>query len=195
VLNENGQLIGLNTDGSGFLMSLERDKKFNPKNHHVLILGAGGAARAIATILLLNKVRSLVIANRSPNRAKKLVRDLRSHFKGKKISWCRLEGKIFEKYLRQTELLVNATSVGLKETHFTDFPWSVLRPNTLVSDIVYAPRPVTPFLLAAKKNKNTIHTGDGMLIYQGALSLEMWTGKKPNISLMRQVLLKRIRKK
>ncbi len=194
VLQENGKLVGFNTDGSGYLMSLEREKKFNPRNRDIVMLGAGGAARAIATILLLNQARSLVIANRSIQRAQALAQELSSHFKKQKIFWCGLEGNELKKYLKRTHLLINATSVGLKGTHFIDFPWKDLYRQALVSDIVYAPQPMTSFLKEAKKAGHKIHTGEGMLVYQGALALEIWTGKKPDAYLMRRVLLKELKK-
>ncbi len=192
VMNRNGELIGFNTDGAGYLLSLEKDKKFYPRGKRITLLGAGGAARAIAVVLGLNGAKSLVIANRTISRARRLARDLKKHLPQVPISSCGLKGKEFETALKNTQLLINTTMVGMGGTAFEDFPWKRLNPKALVSDIVYRPQ-ITPFLKSARKAGHPIHPGEGMLVYQGALALELWTGKQPDVRLMRRVMLKALK--
>jgi shikimate dehydrogenase len=191
IMQRNGTWVGFNTDGSGYLLSLQQDKKFNPRGRHVTLLGAGGAARAIANVLGLNRAKSITIANRTLSRANPLVMSLKKNLPQVEFQCCSLEDKRFESALQRSHLLINTTSVGLKGTSFPSFPWKKLRTDALVSDIVYTPR-MTPFLKAAKKAGHPIHTGEGMLIYQGALALELWTGHRPDVRLMRRVLLKKL---
>ena len=193
VLIKDGQLVGFNTDGAGYLMSLQNDAGFRPRGKHVTLLGAGGAARAIAMALGLDRVKSLSIANRTLDHAKDLVRDLKKRLPQLAINACPLDGKDFEAALKRTDLLVNTTSVGLGGTRFPDFPWFSLKNRAVVSDIVYRPLH-THFLKTAKKAGHAIHSGEGMLIYQGALAFEIWTGVKPDTALMRRVMLKELKK-
>ncbi|KAB2841774.1 shikimate dehydrogenase [bacterium] len=191
VVNRNGELVGFNTDGAGYLMSLHVDKKFDPRGKRVVILGAGGAARALAVVLSLAQARSVTVANRTLKRAEQLARELAFRLPKSKLLACPLEGKALESALKDCDLLVNTTRVGLGGTSFEDFPWEKLPRRALVSDIVYTPR-MTPFLKAAKRRGHPIHTGEGMLVFQGALAFEIWTGLKPDVRLMRRELLKRL---
>ncbi|HCU24981.1 MAG TPA: shikimate dehydrogenase [Deltaproteobacteria bacterium] len=192
VVCKNGELIGFNTDGAGYLMSLQAEKKFNPGGRRIMILGAGGAARALAAALILAKAKSVIVANRTPKRAVQLVRELSFRLPGAKLEACPLTGKEFETALRRCDLLINTTRVGLGGSSFENFPWEKLKASALVSDIVYSPR-FTPFLKSARKHKHPIHTGDGMLLYQGALAFEIWTGLKPDVKEMRKILHKKLK--
>jgi shikimate dehydrogenase len=183
--------IGFNTDGDGYLLSLKQDINFKPEGKNILILGAGGAAKAIAVSLASASAKKISLANRTPLRARQLARQLYRRFKRVKFSSGELQGKTFLQSLRHCDLLINTTTVGLKSTSFQDFPWERLKKNAVVSDIVYRPR-LTPFLKAAKSYGHRIHTGEGMLVHQGALALELWTGKKPDTQLMRKVILKKL---
>lgn len=187
VMIKDGEMVGFNTDGAGYLKSLHQEKKFNPKGRHVTLLGAGGAARSIASVLCLHQVKSLTLANRNIDRAEQLARHLQKYFTKIEIFACELWSAEFEAALRRSALLVNTTSVGLKGSAFENFPFKKLKKRALVSDIVYTPR-LTPFLKAAKKAGHPIHTGEGMLAHQGALALELWTGKVPNLPLMLRTL-------
>ncbi len=189
-----GEWIGFNTDGAGYLMSLQEDAGFNPRDRHVVLLGAGGAARAISIALGLHRAKSITIANRTEDRALALVSDLHKKLPKLTVEGVALHGAAFRDALKRCHLLVNCTAVGLKNSKFQDFPWEELAGDTLVSDIVYHPR-FTPFLKTAKRAGHPIHSGEGMLVHQGALALEIWTGKKPDTGLMRRVLLKELRKR
>lgn len=193
VLRHDRKWIGFNTDGAGYLAALQEDKNFNPHGLQIVILGAGGACRAIAVALGLAGARRIVIANRTQVRAKTLCFKLKKSLKKVQFSYSGLSGIAFERALSNADLLINTTSVGLEKSSFTDFPWQHLNSEALVSDIVYNPI-ITPFLKEARIRRHAIHTGEGMLVHQGALSLEIWTGLKPNIELMRKALLRKLKK-
>lgn len=194
VVQRNGEWIGFNTDGSGYLRSLLKEKKFNPRNRHITLLGAGGAARAIAAVLGLNRAKSITIANRTGSRAEQLVKELKAHLPRVEFFPCELWSAEFEAALRRSQLLVNTTSIGLHGSTFKDFPFKKLKKKALVSDIVYNPR-MTPFLKQAKQAGHPILTGEGMLAHQGALALELWTGHTPDVALMLRVLRKALSEK
>lgn len=194
VLMRQGEWLGFNTDGAGYLMSLLADCKFSPRGKRVVILGAGGAARALAVVLTLSGAKSVTVANRNPHRAEGMIRELTFRLPKSKFISCSLEGKDLEKSLSSCDLLINTTRVGLGGTSFEDFPWPKLKPSAMVSDIVYTPR-MTPFLKSAKKYGHPIHTGEGMLVFQGALAFEIWTGLKPDANLMRRELLQALKEK
>jgi len=193
VVKKEDKLIGFNTDGAGYLRSLIQNKKFSPRGKNIVLLGAGGAARGLATALGLDQAKSIKIANRTLARAMELAKGLGKQIGKVSFSAMNLEGRELENALKSCHLLVNCTRVGLKGSAFADFPWKKLKRSALVSDIVYNPL-LTPFLKAAKKHGHSIHTGEWMLVYQGALAFEMWTGAFPDVKLMHRVLLKELKK-
>lgn len=191
VVKENNQWVGHNTDGAGYLASLQ-EEGLSVKQQNITLLGAGGAARAIAVAIADHGAKSIHIANRTQENAKKLAETLASIFPSIIFSISELQGADFEARLEATDLLVNTTSVGLKgRGEFSDFPWSRLKASSQVSDIVYRPR-FTQFLQKAQQNGHKIHSGEGMLVHQGALALTLWTGRKPDVTLMRKVLLNKL---
>jgi shikimate dehydrogenase len=189
VVQRRGKLIGFNTDGDGYLMSLREEKDFDVRGAHVTLLGAGGAARSLAVSLAFSQVKGITIANRSVHRARKLAGYLASHFKKASFAYSELSGVSFERALKKTDLLINTTSVGLGGSRFENFPWDQVPARTLISDIVYTPR-WTPFLNEAKRRGYAVHTGEGMLLHQGALAFELWTGHRPDMRVMRRALLR-----
>jgi len=194
VVQRNGKFFGFNTDGAGYLTSLLQDTGFSPEKKRVLILGAGGAARGLAMSLAEEKVRQITIANRTLSRAKDLVHQIKKYFPKLQVTASPLEGPPLQKALKTADLLINTTTVGMNGSGWKDFPWQQLRKKTLVSDIIYNPR-MTPLLKGAKKRGLRIHTGEGMLVHQGALAFLLWTGYQPNTKLMHRELLKALRKK
>lgn len=192
---ENGKLKGYNTDGRGFFYSIYKDCGFNPINKRILIIGAGGAARAIAIHLSsrLGKSGKIIIANRTRSKARRIVEDIIKHNGCDTVDIPLKEGAINAE-TNNIHLLINATSVGMnprdpeivKEEFFKKA--SKLQ---LVYDLIYAPQQ-TQLLKDAEKYKVRVSNGLGMLLYQGALSFEIWTGKKAPIQVMRKALQKAI---
>jgi len=191
ILLEDGRLKGFNTDGEGYLHSLKKETGFSLKGKHVVILGAGGAARAIVAACLSRGIRGLTLANRTLDRAKKLASEFQKKFPRIPISAVPLKSKVLEPIFKKTDLLINTTSAGLKKEPFPPLPLHLLPRRALVSDIVYKPA-LTPLLSEAKKKGKRILPGLGMLLYQGALSFEIWTNRSAPLSLMKKVLIKKI---
>ena len=189
--NRNGRLIGHNTDAPGFLRSLVEETGVTPEGQRFLLLGAGGAARAIAVQLLLSGARSLVLANRSLARAQQLCQFLdglvpQTHVEAIALN---TQSEEFLQALVHADVLVNTTSAGMYP-HHKEPPLvsaDLLRRELLVCDIVYTPRR-TALLKEAERAGCRVLSGLGMLAHQGALAIEIWTGRQAPVELMKQTL-------
>ena len=188
------RLIGYNTDGDGFLRALtDPPRSIDLKGKKVLLLGAGGAAQAVAVQLAYQgKVGQITIWNRHPERAVRLaekVNRLRSsHTRCQAVGVEELDKGLLE----TVDLLVNATPVGMEgKKDETLLPVEVkqLRKDAVVYDLVYAP-PKTALIRSAQRRGNPAITGLEMLANQAAVAFHLWTENhgKPVISVMRQVL-------
>ena len=187
VVRKGKQWVGFNTDETGFIASLEREGKFQPRGKEILILGAGGSARAVAYGLARRKAARIVIANRTLARAKRIVSEYKKLFP--RVQWENGSNSSFE-MIRTMDLVVNATSVGLKANDPSlvsprDFP-----KKTFFVDLIYNPRE-TKFLRLAKESGRRTQNGLGMLVYQGAEAFRLWTGRKAPVEAMRAVLTQR----
>ncbi|MDN5346850.1 MAG: shikimate dehydrogenase [Clostridia bacterium] len=192
VVNEGGRLKGYNTDAYGFLTSL-REEGFDPAGKKAVILGAGGAARAVAFGLAGAGLGALVIANRSPERARELAAALKKNIPALQVEWARLRPEEVAPALREADLLVQTTSVGMYPkidvSPLEDY--SCLRPGLWVYDLVYNPRQ-TKFLKAARAAGCRTLDGLGMLVHQGAAAFRLWTGLQPPLEVMRQAVVERL---
>ena len=190
VVNRGGELVGYNTDGAGALAAL-REEIADPAGKKVVLLGAGGAARALV-FYLAPIVRSLVIANRTESAAINLAEALHKQFKNASIRGAKLTGEALRDELRDADILVNATSVGMHpNVDETLVDRDFLHSKMVVFDIVYNPLE-TRLLREAKAAKARAINGLKMLVYQGALSFEIWTGRKPPVDVMLKALTKAI---
>ena len=182
-----GRLIGHNTDGRGFLRAFSEETGDSLAGKRILILGAGGAARAVAFQSAMEKAAAVMIANRSAARAAALVRDLRrlpAHGFASVLPWREASLKAG---IRQADIIINATSVGMKPDDPPLLPDGVLRPHHVVCDLIYKPSE-TILLKQARASGAKAINGLGMLVHQGALAFEIWTGQRPPISVMREAL-------
>ncbi len=173
--NRDGALEGHNTDARGFLSALREEAGFEPRGRTALILGAGGSARAVAVALAGEGASSVVIANRTVERAEVLAELVRSL--GVPAQAIALDPAVIREAAR-CDLVVNCTSLGMTggpgpaETPiFAD----LIPPDALVCDLVYNPR-VTPLLREASSAGARSLGGLPMLVYQGAAAFEIWTG-------------------
>lgn len=174
-----GQMIGHNTDGEGFVRSVKEDMD-GFKGKKAVILGAGGAGKGIA-LALAERGMSLVILNRTPDKAKELVRMLQQQGATAQA------GELAQgEWLKDTDLLVQTTSVGLKKERFP-FSLQGISPKTLVTDIIFNPRE-TMFLQEARQLGCRTKNGLEMLLYQGALAWEFWLGGKAPVGAMKRAL-------
>lgn len=181
------RLLGYNTDGSGFLRSLE-EAGSTVAGRAVLLLGAGGAARAIAVQLCLARVHRLYIANRTMARAEALAASLKQSFPCADICIVAMLESSLSAHLPHTDIVVNATAVGMHPHDQLKLPFAALGPQHLVCDIVYRPLH-TPLLLAARSQGARTLDGLGMLLHQGAEAFEIWTGRSFPLAKIRATLL------
>lgn len=170
IVNRGGRLFGFNTDGPGFLAALRNEAAFDPAGARVLLLGAGGAARGIAFALAEARPATIAIWNRSPHRALRLAREVGAA--GADATAVPLPDP------GGFDLVVNCTSIGMhgggaERASPCRFEGAI--PGALAADIVYRPAE-TPFLAAAHAAGLRVLGGLPMLIFQGALAFELWTG-------------------
>lgn len=180
IVNNKGFFTGYNTDVIGFKKSLQEDGKFVIKEKKAVILGAGGAARAVVYALLEEAIEEICIFNRTLEKAKKIKQNLSSFFPKSRISVFSLGGEDLKDKIEKAHLLVNATSLGMPpRVDNTPLPDEKLfHPNLLVYDLIYHPAR-TLFLRQAERAGAKIINGLPMLVYQGIESFYLWTGLKP----------------
>lgn len=188
IVNDEGELKGFNTDGVGFGKAMNKEG-VSLKNKKTTIIGAGGAARAVAW-QCLSEGSEIVIANRTLEKAKKV----KEEFKRIKVIPLSNENKIKE-VIKNADILINATPLGMKrKANETPVKKELLHPNLIVIDLIYQP-PETKLLQEAKEvGCQKIVNGLEMLIQQGALSFELWTRKKAPVELMRRIVWKELKK-
>ena len=184
IVNRNGRLTGHNTDGLGFLTALRQAGGFEPRGRRVLLLGAGGAARGVVLALAQEQVDRIDIANRTLARAQQLSELVRAN--GIDSNAIPLAGPELAAQATGADLIVNCTTIGM--SHGPDEAGAPLTaaqiPQTsLVYDLVYNPLE-TPLLVEAAKAGAASLGGIQMLVYQGAASFEMWTGRPAPIAVM-----------
>ncbi|HSE83740.1 MAG TPA: shikimate dehydrogenase [Thermodesulfobacteriota bacterium] len=188
VTNEDGKLKGYNTDVGGFLKAIKEDLGFHPAGMQAVVLGAGGAARAVVTALCMNDASGIYVINRTFDKAKKLVNEFKKNFKDISIEAVSLDDKQGVKdSLNLANILVNSTSAGMKGTDPIEIPLEHLPEESVVYDLVYSPRE-TDLIKKSKEIGRRASGGLSMLIYQGAESFEIWTGEKAPTEIMRKAI-------
>ncbi|MDH5624395.1 MAG: shikimate dehydrogenase [Candidatus Bathyarchaeota archaeon] len=189
ILNKEGRLIGYNTDGIGALKAL-KENGITPKGKKLLLLGAGGAGKAIA-FHAAQEAEELVILNRTPQKAKKLAEALRKE-SNKKINGNAFSTEIMKQELRDADILVNATSVGMHpDVNQSLVSPSLLKPDLCVMDIIYNPLE-TKLAKDAKAVGAKVVPGIEMLAYQGAASFKIWTNHPAPVKVMKQTALNKL---
>jgi len=187
IANENGELAGYNTDASGFLQAL-RAQGVESEGKRIVILGAGGAAKGISFILA-EAGASLVILNRTLYRAKELASQIAQDCQ-RKIEAMTLNEANLKRAFDRADILVNTTSVGMTpDVDRSPVPGNLLGSRLVVSDIVYNPLE-TRLLREAKAAGARTIDGLDMLVWQGALAFEKWTGQKAPFEIMKQAAIK-----
>jgi len=189
IVNDDGALTGYNTDASGFLQAL-LERGIEPRGKNVVVLGAGGASRAISFILA-ERGAHLVILNRllELDWAEELASRISQVFK-KEVEALELNKEKLAKVLEKADILVNATSVGMSPNRDeTPVSPDLLKPSLTVFDIVYNPIKTRLLREAEAAGAETI-SGVDMLVWQGALAFELWTGVKAPVKLMKDAAIK-----
>jgi len=176
ILNRNEKLIGYTTDGIGAKKAL-RYHGVNPSGKKIVVLGAGGASRSVS-LTLAEEAKELIILNRTLSKAEMLAKELKSLCGHKTIVKAyELNDQNAKRELADADILVNATSIGMRPNdESTPIDLTLLRSDLVVFDLVYEPVE-TRLLIEAKKKGATTINGLMMLIFQGAVSFEIWTGR------------------
>ncbi|MDM5293826.1 shikimate dehydrogenase [Peribacillus simplex] len=187
VVNKNGRFIGYNTDGKGFFKSLCDEISGDIKAKKTLVIGAGGAARAIYFTLVKEGVKQVDIANRTKERAAQLVSDCPYDKVSKALSIIEAEES-----LSQYDLIIQTTSSGMSpELDHSPLKVDQLKTGAIVSDIIYNPLQ-TKLLLEAREKGAETQNGLGMFINQAALAFEIWTGVMPDTARMTEIVLNKL---
>lgn len=177
IVRSNGKLCGMNSDAFGFIANLHAEApNWRAASGPAVVLGAGGAARAVVSALLAEAVPQLRLVNRHQDRALALKSAFNGNIGVEVTPWeeraAALEG---------AALLVNATSLGMAGGPALDLPLDRLPPEAVVNDIVYTPLE-TPLLAAARRRGNRVVDGLGMLMHQGRLGFAAWFGIEPEVT-------------
>jgi shikimate dehydrogenase len=175
LFHRDGRLWGTSTDGEGFLANLRAHvPDWRAENRSVVVLGAGGAARAIVGALLDAGIGRLILANRTLMRAQELRRDFGSRIEPH--DW-----KDAEKLLEDADLLVNTTSLGMTGQAPLTLDLTHLPRSSIVTDIVYTPLE-TDLLVRSRAHGNVVVPGLGMLLHQAVRGFELWFGQRPEVT-------------
>ncbi|EEL86104.1 shikimate dehydrogenase [Bacillus cereus] len=187
VVHRDGKLIGYNTDGIGFVRALQSISKEPLQEKRILLLGAGGASRAIYFSLADVGVKAIDIANRTRDKAENLVAGCLANVNSHALS---LEHAA--KAQGEYDIIIQTTTIGM-HPHVEHTPLEIrsLKKGAIVSDIIYNPFE-TKILGGAKEQGAIIQNGIDMFVYQGALAFEMWTGCVPNIDRMKQLVMREL---
>ena len=184
IVNHDGHLTGHNTDGPGFLRALLVETGYDPSRTRALILGAGGAARGILLALVRGGVDSLVIANRTLERAETLAQLSSDNGVGSEA--ISLSGDALTEAAASANLIVNCTTMGMShgpDENGSPISAAQIPATAIVNDVVYTPL-LTPILKEAAAAGATALGGLHMLVYQGVLSFQMWTGVDAPVDVM-----------
>jgi shikimate dehydrogenase len=193
IVNDDGLLLGYNTDAAGFLQAL-LDKGIEPRGQNIVVLGAGGASRAVSFILA-DHGANLVILNRrlELDWAKELAGRISQTFH-REVQALELHRENLKRELDKADILVNTTSVGMDpNTEVTPVDADLLGANLMVYDIIYNPIK-TRLIKEAEAAGARIVSGIDMLVWQGAIAFEKWTGMKAPVALMKQEAIKLLQK-
>ena len=190
VVNDGGRLKGYNTDVVGFLGGLS-DAGFDPAEKNVVLLGAGGAARAVLWGLMKAHAMRVTIGVRHPEKAEALIESFaaRASLLGTKLAACHWETETFRGAFSHADLVVNVTPLGMTP-NVEDKPpidWRDAKPDAFAYDIIYTPEE-TRFLDEAKALGHKTLNGEDMLVLQGAAAFELWFGQKADTAVMKEVL-------
>lgn len=186
VCNQDGCLIGYNTDGAGLLISLERDLGCPVAGKRVIVLGAGGAARGAVAALAEAGAAAITVVNRTLFTASQLTSQLYGHYPSETMLGV-AEFSALPQLLPETDLLINATSLGLHGEEIAGLDLALLPAAAKVYDMVYGVSS-TPLVSSARHNGLLACDGLGMLAAQGELAFCRWTGVTPPVGLMSRSL-------
>ncbi|MFO7820514.1 MAG: shikimate dehydrogenase [Lentisphaeria bacterium] len=186
VVNEAGSLKGYSTDGYGLSAALSESFGIHPLGTRFVFIGAGGAARATAAYFAANGAGKISIINRTRAKADAIAELIRELEPGCRTQVAQPDEKpLLQSLMQETDVIIQATSLGLKNDDPLPLDLGLAAAGTPVYDMIYR---ATPFLTEAQKHGCPTANGASMLLYQGARSLELWTGREAPVEAMRQAL-------
>lgn len=186
-----GVAKGYNTDGLGAIKSIEKYTRLESKN--VLVVGAGGASKAITFTLLNHNINKLFIANRSEDNAKTLIDNLKKQTGHENIEYIPINR--VDEIIESVDIIINTTPIGMYPNVDAEAPITTdkISENHVVMDIIYNPLE-TKLIKKAKENNATTITGTHMLVNQGILAFEIFTGETPTYESFEEALLEQLKK-
>lgn len=182
--NIDGYLKAYNTDAYGFIRGL-KDLEPDFAEKKFLVIGAGGASRAVLYGLIKEGIQNIIVANRTLEKVNQIIKDFKTLHRFIEEIIKPVPLKETDNYINQVDIIVNTTSVGLREEDPPLFDYNLLDKNHTVVDIIYKK---TPLLEAAEKKGCKWQDGLPMLLYQGIKAFEIWTGQEPDIEKVRNIL-------
>jgi shikimate dehydrogenase len=184
---------GFNTDATGFLTDLEKSRGMTPEGRRVLILGCGGAGRALAIACAREGALEIGLADLIPSKAEVLAEEIGERLPDAvtRVDALSSEPEVWARYGRDRDLIVHCTSAGLHANDVSPLPSDAFHEGQLLYDLVYTAR-VTPTMRAAQAAGADTLNGSGMLVYQGAAAFKIWTGLDADAAAMRTALEARI---
>ena len=191
---KNNKLYGTSTDGEGLFRSLNQDAGINIKGKNIIILGAGGAGRSAAVYLAVKGAKRIIVANRSKKKALFAVKLIKKYAPRVTAISVPLDENIIKSYSFTSDLIINATSLGLNKSDKPAIGKKAFKRGIIFYDMIYNPA-LTSTMKVAKRAGARVYGGIGMLLHQGALSWEIWTGKKAPIRIMKKALIRGLKKK
>jgi len=193
VVFEEDKMVGFNSDGPGFVRAIREEFSVDLRDLRVLILGAGGGAgRAVATQCAVENCERLILVNRTVEKSQSLKEELAPYFQDERVQGAheRLEALAWDEstlapQIGDIDLIVNASSLGMKRTDPALIPANMIEPHHLVYDMIYSP-PKTRLLSDAASMGARTANGLSMLLHQGAISFECWFNREAPLESMRK---------
>ncbi|MBP1177379.1 shikimate dehydrogenase [Paenibacillus sp. PvR133] len=186
IVNDNGRLKGYNTDGIGYVRSLKEETSVDLKGARIAVLGAGGAARGVIHALLEEQPESVIILNRTRDKAEQLALEWTTEA----IPVRGYSNEDAKNVLATVNVLINTTSVGMSPlSDELPLETSLIPEGIIVSDLIYNPLETRLLRESREQRGCTVHGGLGMFVYQGAVAFEYFTGVVPAVEQMRAAVL------
>ncbi len=188
VVIKDGKLIGYNTDGIGFLISLQEETDVQLAETTFFCMGAGGAGRAICSVLAYKDAKKIYVCDMNEAAAKELVDDINANFApvAELVAFDKNEDVVAK--VKSSDFIINATGLGMTgSADKTPFPKEILSPNQICFDATYNPSK-TRFLIEAEEVGCKIMNGLGMSLHQGAAQIKLWSGQDAPVDVMREEL-------
>ncbi len=181
--------VGYNTDATGFLMDLDIHRGVRPEGLRILVVGCGGAGRAVAAACAREGAAAIGLVDRTPEKSAGVAHDIAERLPEIEceLDVLSLESEIWLEYGQGCDLVVHCTSSGINEGDESPIPAMAFRRGQLLYDLVYTSRETPVMRVAASAGADTMN-GIGMLLYQGAAAFKIWTGLEPDAAAMRGAL-------